>query len=84
MLIVLMVVRLVLTAKVQGKPSQIPPMMSSPLGCDQGRQIPARLSETNMKPQDMRCTGPGAHPVCKAEDDVCIITAEATRAIPLQ
>ena len=75
---------MVLTAKVQGKPSQIPPMMSSPLGCDQGRQIPARLSETNMKPLGMQFTVHGALPVCKAEDDVCIITAETTRAIPLQ
>ena len=84
MQIALMVVRLVPTAKVQGRPSQNPPMMSSPLGCDQGRQIPARLSETNMKPQGMLYTGRGALPVCKAEDDVCTFTAETTRAIPLQ
>ena len=73
---------MVLTAKVQGKPSQIPPMMSSPLGCDQGRQIPARLSETNTKPRGMRFIAPGAHPVCKAEDDVYIITAKTIKAIP--
>ena len=78
MLIVLMVVRLVLTAKVQGKLSQIPPMMSSPLGCDQGRQTPARLSATNTKPQDMLFIGLGANVVYKAGEEVCTITAETT------
>ena len=84
MLIVLMVVRLVLTARVQGKPSQNPPMMSSPLGCDQGRQTPARLSATNTKPQDILSTGPGANHVYKAGEGAFTTTAETIMAILLQ
>ena len=84
MQIVLMVVQLVLTARVQGRQRRNRPMTSSRLGYDQDRPIPARLNETSTKPQDMPFIGHGALLVYKGVADVCTTIAKITEAIPLQ